>query len=178
MDNVKVYSNGIIEVTITPKIFEEAETFALLFPVCNHKSTMTGEQNKIANLTGNLAESCFNYVFPNAERVNNYDFDFVWNDKTIDVKSKRCNSVPQNNFIVSVMEYSLNQQKNDYYVFARVKEDYSKCWILGVISKSGFRKKSTLMKEGDYNPDTNYTSRVDSYDLAISQLIKMDRYIK
>lgn len=112
-----------------------------------------------------------------ARHENSYDYDLVlpYKEKniTIDVKSKHCTSTPHPYYECSVADYN-TKQKCDYYVFVRIKKDFSEAWILGKIRKDEFYAKAIDRKEGELDPNAkkeqSYKFHTDCKNLAISKL--------
>jgi|TARA_R110000751_G_scaffold12185_4_gene41944 hypothetical protein len=129
--------------------------------------------NSITRGGGNLAGFIGEYVAQEVyggELDNTYTYDLLLSDgRRMDVKTKRTSVEPKMDYMCTV---SASQIKYDCdgYIFARVLNSYSTCWILGHISKSDFLDKSTFHEKGSKDEGTTYTYRVDSYDVPISIL--------
>ena len=130
------------------------------------RSFMEGE----GNVVGYLGEEIFAKAYPNVERKNGYHSDFIFNGEKIDIKSKKCKSKPKVWYECSIVAYSLKTQKNDRYVFIRVRKDLSMGWILGTISKEDFIARSHFMRKGRLDISNNYKVKEDCYNLKISDL--------
>ena len=76
---------------------------------------------------------------------NTYDYDLVFNNKKIDVKSKRVTSAPRDYYECSVADLN-TKQKCDFYVFTRIKNDLSEGWILGYLEKEKYLEDSKFLK--------------------------------
>jgi hypothetical protein len=124
------------------------------------------------NITGFIGEILY-AEFLGAKHSNTYDYDLIKGNETIDVKSKICAVEPKPEYECSVYAYNI-KQKCDYYVFARIHEDYKKAWLLGGMKKSEFLKRAKLVKKGEVDPKSNFgwTFPADCYILEISQLNK------
>jgi len=100
---------------------------------------------------------------------NTYDYDLVFNNKKIDVKSKRVTSAPREYYECSVADLN-TKQKCDFYVFTRIKNDLSEGWILGYLEKEKYLADSKFLKKGSIDPDNNCKVSTDCHNLPISKL--------
>jgi len=100
---------------------------------------------------------------------NTYDYDLIYNDKKIDVKSKKVSSPPRDYYECSVAALN-TKQKCDLYVFTRIKNDLSEGWILGCLEKEKYLTASTFLKKGSIDPDNNWKVSTDCYNLPINKL--------
>lgn len=103
-----------------------------------------------------------------------FDYDIIYHDKTIDVKSKRCRSQPRSDYNCSISTYN-TKQNCDIYVFTRVSECFQKGWILGWMGKQNFFKKACFNKKGETDGDKGFTFQSDCYNLTISQLFSIEK---
>ena len=129
--------------------------------------------NSITSGEGNLAGFVGEVVvaeITGSKHANTYDYDLVLpTGKTIDVKTKRTNYPPKENYDCSVAAFN-TKQKCDYYAFVRVKNDFSKAWILGFYNKKDYFTDAKFYRKGDFDPDNGFTFKADCYNIAISQL--------
>jgi|SRR6056300_1684032 hypothetical protein len=137
----------MIEVTITENIMSEAkkrnEAFYRKF---GHSGTHRLNKNR-QRMTGYLAEACIANLFPEIKYSEDYLVDFMLDENSIDSKAQGCNSKPLDYYSATLYEEQKNRDTN-YYIFSRVKNDFSKAWICGVISKEKFFKIATLKNAG------------------------------
>lgn len=155
----------MIEVKITEAHLEKAKVLADDLGELRNSIT-TGE----GNLAGFVGEVIVAEV-TGASHSNTYDYDLILPDsKTVDVKTKRTNYAPKENYDCSVAAFN-TRQKCDYYAFVRVKNDFSTAWILGFYSKEKYFKDASFHKKGDYDPDNNFTFKADCYNIRISELL-------
>ena len=136
---------------------------ALKYSICN------GE----GNVYGFLGEIIVSEYIGGQIR-NTYDFDIIINNLKIDVKTKKCTSVPQNHYNCSVAAYNTRQQC-DVYVFVRILEDFSTAWILGAINKQDFYKYAVCNKGNtiDNKSSLQWKFKADCYNLPINKLKKI-----
>ena len=155
----------LIYVDITEEMRQNAITTSNAYKDNLSNSIRSGE----GTLAGCLGEEMFQKVFPNIERVNDYDFDFTTGYKTIDVKTKERTVPPQLHYDCSVNTMN-GKQRTDYYIFAQVTSDYERGWLLGKIKSSAFFEKAILHPKGSVDPNNNFTFHCDTYNIPISAL--------
>jgi len=121
------------------------------------------------NRLSSLTEDQFNSLIVDE---SSYDWDLIINDKTIEVKTKKINVTPKEEYVVSVAS-SNSDQKCDYYYFTMVHDDCTKGWLLGFISKEDFFNKAVLCKKGEIDPLSKrkgFLVKADCYSLRISDI--------
>jgi hypothetical protein len=128
------------------------------------------------NITGFLGEYMVS-DFLKARIENTYDYDLVKNGIKIDVKSKKCTSIPRPEYDCSVPAYN-TRQKCDYYVFTRIMDDFQTGWICGIISKENFFKNARLYKKGEVDKSNWMEFKEDSYNMKIKDLLDLGRLFK
>jgi hypothetical protein len=124
----------IIEIPITLNQIKEAEK------LYNFGSLNGSITKGDGNIFGALGEVAVYYYFKDwgvVDFTSTYDYDTIINGHKIDVKTKRCNYKPKDNYLCSISNFN-TRQKCDYYFFCRVMTDYSKVFMLGYISKERF----------------------------------------
>jgi hypothetical protein len=130
-------------------------------------------RNSITQGGGNLAGFIGEYVSQSVyggELDNTYTYDLLLSDgRRMDVKTKRTSVEPKMDYKCTVSASQIDYDC-DGYIFTRVLNSYSTCWVLGHISKADFLDKSTFHEKGTKDKGTRYTYRVDSYDVPISVL--------
>jgi hypothetical protein len=104
-----------------------------------------------------------------ADFANTFNYDLIHEGKRIDVKTKRCTTVPRAEYDCSIAAHGTNQDC-DEYVFVRILTNMKRAWILGSISKSEFYEKARRYSKGDVDPSNNFTFRADAYNLPIKEL--------
>tara|TARA_Y100000296_G_C4985864_1_gene162951 strand:- start:35 stop:526 length:492 start_codon:yes stop_codon:yes gene_type:complete len=120
------------------------------------------------NIIGFLGEIIVaNYL--NIILKNTYDYDLVYKNKKIDVKSKRVTTPPKAYYECSIAALN-TKQKCDLYVFTRIKNDLSAGWILGYLEKDKYLKDSKFLKKGEIDLDNNWKVITDCYNLPINKL--------
>lgn len=171
---IKVLKNGFIEVDIPEEMVDKAKRSTI--NVINSKNTLIKDDT--SSVIGTLGELMFKLVFPNAIQANTFNYDFIWNQKTIDIKTKTTSSnVPKETYENSIFAYQ-SRFICDEYVFINVSRDYKKGWILGKIDKKDYLSKAKLYKKGDVDKNNGFVFKADKYNLAISELEKIGKLYK
>tara|TARA_Y100001951_G_C11158777_1_gene193548 strand:- start:179 stop:652 length:474 start_codon:yes stop_codon:yes gene_type:complete len=157
----------MIEIKLIKKIIDE----------CKQKSNDIGKlKNSITGGEGNLAGIIGEYIvhkhLKTSEWKNTYNYDLIYNNNKIDVKTKRCNSKPKENYDCSVAKTSLHQNC-DEYIFVRILNDFSLAWIVGKKNQKEYFKSARKMVKGQIDPSNNFTVRADCYNLQINELDKV-----
>lgn len=156
----------MIEVDITEEMLTDAKTTVKQLGA--HKNNYRSSPDSM--ITGYLGEVVFSTVI-DAENKNTYDYDFVKDGKTIDVKTKRVKGKPQDYWQVSVFSYN-TKQKCDYYAFVQVNTEYTKGWVIGCVPKTDFLAKAYLVKKGVKQPN-GLIPKQDSYNLTVGDIEEM-----
>ena len=118
---------------------------------------------------GCLGEEMFHKVYPYLERVNNFQYDFSYNNLTFDVKTKERTVEPKLFYECSVNTMN-GKQEVDYYVFAQVSNSYDHGWILGLRRSDSFFKEASFHAKGSIDNRNRFTFHCDTYNMEISKL--------
>lgn len=137
----------MIVLPITEKIITEANKMLANTKILNN--SITKGQGNLAGCLGEIGvREVLNKKYSSeAEIVGHYDYDILAKKKgvKIEVKTKRCTSVPRGNYECSVANFN-DRQNCDYYVFTRVSKE--NIYVLGFLSRMEFLNKSRQMREG------------------------------
>lgn len=165
----------IIEIDITSEIFNEAEARNKEYynRFGNNGTHRTNKQRQ--RMTGYLAEACVRKTFPAIQYSDNYLVDFILDSKTIDSKAQGCNSKPLDFYSATLYEEQRNRD-TDYYIFSRVKNDFTVAWICGIVSKNKFFKTATLKEAG--HKTNNFTYDQSRYELQYKDLGDMYKFME
>ena len=141
---------------------------------CRPKANAIGRlNNSVTDGDGNLAGVVGEYVvhkyLNGSTWENTFDYDLIYRDKKIDVKTKRTSVIPMPYYECSIYDQSTHQEC-DGYVFVRLMKDMSKAWILGGLSKEEYFKNALHHKEGEVDTDNDFTYPADCYNISISKL--------
>jgi hypothetical protein len=165
----------MIDVKVTQSMLEEARQRSKDF-YKKFGNTGTHRLNKERQrITGYLAETAINKSFSEITYSEDYVVDFLLeNGDTIDSKAQGCNGKPLPHYSATLYEDQKNRN-TDYYIFSRVKNDFSMVWICGIISKKKFFKIATLKKAGTQN--NNFTYDQSRYEITYDQLADIDIFL-
>jgi len=153
------------EIQILPHHIQKAKTLA------NELGTL---RNSITAGDGNLAGFVGEVVMAevlDACHSNTYDSDLLWNDISIDVKTKRTTVAPKDYYECSIAAYN-TKQKCDLYAFCRVNANMDTLWFLGMIPKETYFQKARFLKKGQVDGDNNFVVKADCYNMEIKDIWK------
>jgi hypothetical protein len=143
--------NNIYIVNTTPAEIAEAKRQAE--EMGRLRNSITKGNGNVVGFLGEIAVARLMH----ARQQNTYQYDLVMeNGKTIDVKSKKCLRPPRMDYDATISNFN-TKQNCDYYVFARVSDDLSKVYVMGIIGKEDYFKKSTFYEAGDLDPNSTPT---------------------
>jgi hypothetical protein len=156
----------IHEVVIKPKWLEQATLLSEEMGVL--RNSITRGQGNLAGFIGEIV--VYNLVLGGFHE-NTFDYDIIKNDVKYDIKTKRCTSTPMPNYECSIAGMNPNQ-KCDYYIFTRVLNDQSICWVLGFLSKKEYFKKARFCKMGEVDSKSHmgWRFKADCYNVEIQDL--------
>jgi len=157
------------EIIITNEIREQAMERARQMGELKN-SIRQGE----GNLVGFIGEIVVNNYIKGS-LANTYDYDILKEGIKYDVKSKETTVKPKPYYECSIADYNPNQDC-DFYIFTRVLNDHSKCWILGLKSKEDYFKESRFLKKGQIDGTNQFVVKADCHNLEISRLQPIDNF--
>jgi hypothetical protein len=166
---------NIISIPITTEIYQEAEKrnnqyLSRLGHLGTHRTDKSRQR-----MTGYLAEASIIFTFPTIQYSTNDNVDFVLDSSiTIDSKAQGCNVKPQDYFSATLYEEQKNRT-TDYYIFSRVKNDFSVAWICGIISKKKFFQIAQLKEAG--HQTNNFTYDQSRYEVQYKDLKGVGEFI-
>jgi len=164
----------MIEVNVTQDMLKEAKRRAKeavnRFGVGGTHRTHSSRQK----ITGFLAEVCINNVFPDIKYSGELNVDFYFQSMSIDSKAQGCNTKPLDYYSATLYEEQ-RKRHTDYYIFNRVKNDFSKVWICGIISKERFFKLAELKKAG--TKTNNFTYEQARYEIQYKDLDCLESFV-
>ena len=153
----------MLEVHVPDSCIKQATAMSKKMGMLNN--SITQGKGKVAGFIGEIIVA----KFLNAEHKNTYDYDLIYNNKKIDVKTKRVSTRPKLGYECSIAETSTHQNC-DIYVFTRVKKDYSIIWLLGYLEKDLYFRKANFLKKGTIDPSNNWKVLTSCYNIPISEL--------
>lgn len=129
-------------------------------------NSFTNGEGNLAGMIGELTVA----KYLNVKLDNTYDYDMIYKDIKIDVKTKRTSVEPKDYYLCTVPAKRL--QACDVYYFTRVLSNYSQVYLLGWIKASDFIDDSKLFLKGEQEPDTDFVFKQDCYAIPIRLLNK------
>jgi|TARA_Y100000310_G_scaffold150092_1_gene149478 hypothetical protein len=141
------------------RIKERASTLPLL-----KNSIRQGAGSLVAYIGEEIAKTVLN-----GEIKDTYDYDIVYKNMKVDVKTKERTVAPKPYYECSVADFN-TKQDCDEYAFVSVLDTLREAWYLGKISKPDFYKKAIFHRKGEIDPANNFTFKADCYNISISEL--------
>lgn len=116
------------------------------------------------------------YKIPAQNIHGTADYDILYDNKKVDIKTKKVSNKPLSTYFSSISHNSFHQ-KCDEYVFVRINKNMTKAWICGWISKKDFFTKGRYYYEGDIDPTSSkgFTFKNDCMNVPIYEL--EDKYV-
>ena len=151
------------------------------------KNSITKGKGNAAGRLGEIALA--NYLLVDVQ--DHKEYDIIYQEKTIEVKTKRRSVAPQGFYEASVARTSTHQSP-DHYAFISLEfkdsgfygkpakgmkrrggkwyKNLQKIWLCGDIDAEEFWKKAILMERGDRDESNNFTTHVDMFNIRVDQL--------
>ena len=154
---------GMKKFKITKTALDRAKARAEKLPLLNN-SIRKGEGKMVAYIGEEVAKHVLG-----GEIEDTYDYDIVYGETKVDVKTKERTVPPRNYYECSVADFN-TRQDCDEYAFVSVLDDLKEAWYLGKIGKKEFYETATFHKKGEVDPDNNFTFKADCYNIPIHKL--------
>ena len=148
---------------ITESALKRIKTRAAKLPVLKN-SIRKGEGSLVAYIGEEVVKNILK-----GEIKDTYDYDIVYKNTKVDVKTKERTVPPRPYYECSVADFN-TAQDCDEYAFVSVLSNMKAAWYLGKISKADFYKTATFHEKGEIDPDNNFTFKADCYNIPISEL--------
>ena len=132
-------------------------------PLLNN-SIRKGEGSLVAYIGEEVVKSVLN-----GNIKDTYDYDIIYQDIKVDVKTKERTVAPKPYYECSVADFN-TKQECDEYAFVSVLDTLKEAWYLGKISKPDFYKKAVFHRKGEVDPANNFMFKADCYNIPISLL--------
>ena len=132
-------------------------------PILNN-SIRKGEGSLVAYIGEEVVKNVLN-----GEIKDTYDYDIIYQNTKVDVKTKERTVAPKPYYECSVADFN-TKQDCDEYAFVSVLDTLKEAWYLGKISKPDFYKKAVFHRKGELDPANNFTFKADCYNIPISLL--------
>ena len=149
----------IISTSALKRIKARAATLPLL-----KNSIRKGEGSLVAYIGEEVVKNVLK-----GEIKDTYDYDIIYKDTKVDVKTKERTVAPKSYYECSVADFN-TEQRCDEYAFVSVLNTMEAAWYLGKISKADFYKTATFHEKGEIDPDNNFVFKADCYNISISKL--------
>lgn len=130
------------------------------------------------NYAGRLGELALAKHLSVSELQDNSGYDIIFNDKKIEVKTKRRATRPKNSYTVNVAKTS-RHQKPDYYAFLSLEyadrdsggnySDLQHIWLCGYKSQADFFDVAEFWPKGTLDPPY-FKTHTDMYVMKIGEL--------
>jgi len=166
----------MIEVAVTPSMYRAAKQ-RFEFGALRASITKGG-----GNLAGALGELAYiEWLTKRGYRVEDtstYDYDIIVNGFKVDVKTKRINNKPADNYRVAVASANTTQ-KCDFYFFAYCLYNTNKVYLSGYCAKAQYFEKASFRKQGMADPhgdNPNYKFAADCYIMKHTSLNKFKTF--
>lgn len=127
-------------VTVSPDVLLAARDLA-----SQHLDLKGSFTNSKGALAGAVGEILFEQYFFPTERINNFEYDFLFHGHKVDIKCKRmnlCGQFVRGNYSASIS--AANAHDDVIYFHCRVRKDYQVAWLLGW----GWKSEHTGLKQG------------------------------
>ena len=157
----------MLKVDLTPAMIREAAR--LDAAMGELRNSIRQGQGNVAGILGELA---FLKAYPEAVRIDSYDFDILLNGKRVEIKTKDRTVQPKPHHECSVSNYNATQ-KTDFYFFVslyRTEAGYQSAYLLGYLSPDEFFARARHLRAGEIDPSNGYTVRADCYNVRIDEL--------
>jgi hypothetical protein len=161
----------IVELPITDEMIARGRERRKSLPENSNNSIMSGGRTEHGLVAEEMVAPYLECIAQNEVIIaGTYDYDFTIKGIRIDLKTKVSDYVPHHDYDVSVAAANVTQDC-DYYVFARIFEDYSRGFYLGYKKKSTYYENAEFLRKGEMDYDNMYRVRADCYNMKICKLI-------
>lgn len=106
------------------------------------------EDSRISGYCGQLG---FKEIFPEADMVDMYKYDFIFKGKKVEVKTNNNTYEPKPWYLGDVPEHSYKNEYPDIWCFMACV-NFRRLYIMGYMTAQEFKDKSEIRKAGDPEP--------------------------
>jgi hypothetical protein len=154
--------------TIPPEVVSEAIKLA---------NCHEAELEKYGGCTGHAVRGKVGEIITSlvlqAKMVDHFNYDLVTTKGyKVDVKTTMCRSEPKDYYEVNIVSPNMEKFEKDppdYFVFVRILEDCSVCWICGYMSSQEFFERAIKTPKGESRGHKTF-ERGDGLSIAIKDL--------
>lgn len=135
-----------------------------------HRSFTKGD----GRMVGFLGEQVFQYLRPGAMQANSRTYDFIVGGKKIEVKTRIMPREPvwETDDIAIKFNQDPKDYECDYFAMLGMAKDFSKCWLLGWISKNDFLAKHFIIRKGT-KLTARYVAEQDNHAIKLKDLSRL-----
>ena len=152
------------EVIITSEMCQRAKYIS-----DQYKNKLTDSiRNGEGTFAGSLGEEMVLAEFPFVKRANTYNFDCLFGDKRLEVKTKERSVMPLPHYDASVNKVHGKQQA-DFYIFTSILKNFERGWIIGYIKTDIFWELAELKTGHESNMKNPFAA--NTYNLPYCQLL-------
>ena len=160
----------IVEMGITTSILTAAHKKATAMGT--RRNSITRGQGNLAGFVGEHIALKYLTGSIQAGLDNSYDYDIIYEELKIDVKTKRTGYQPLTHYDCSISDHN-TKQDCDVYLFTRVKNDYSVCWLLGWLDKQEYFDLADFKEKGTVDVANGWQVASDCWNVSIEDLNAM-----
>lgn len=146
-----------------------------------NRSITGGARNLMSTIAELYYLDVMSYIphITDIEYPRSMDYDVLLNGIKIDVKAKQRTVPPRPDYMASIVAYSKEKQKCEWYAFCQINVtksgDFTDFYYIGNISKKAYFKKSVFKKKGESDGDNvvngkTFAIREDCYNLSYGSL--------
>jgi hypothetical protein len=122
------------------------------------------------NTAGRFGELLFTEIH-GGRIADDYEYDIVYNNLTVDVKTKRRTVAAKPRYEASIPDFNPDQDCDLYYFISiRTNTDYRVVDLMGYISPEEYHSRATFRREGEKDPDNGFVFSADCYNLEYGEL--------
>lgn len=122
-------------------------------------------------LLGYTGDACFQKQYPDATHVDESNYDFIYCDVQIDVKSWWSKYPPKPGYYVQIPTVDIVRHP-EVYVFCCILDGFHYGYLVGFMDSYDYKEKSTFHRKGEKNDRLTYC--VNCWELPITELESME----
>lgn len=169
----------IIKKCISDEFINEAKNYMLNKTL--NRSITSGARNLMSTIAELYYLDMMSHIphIRDIEYPRTTDYDVLLNGVKIDIKTKQRTVEPKKDYMASIVAYSKNIQKCEWYAFCQINVNksgnFTDFYYIGAISKEKFFKKAIFKKKGESDGDnmvngSKFLIREDCYNLSYDKL--------
>lgn len=139
-------------------------------------SIREGKGNLVGFLGEIITAEYYKWEIKNSDVIN-YDYDLMYKNYKIDIKTKERTVIPAKNYFATIANFNTRQDCNYYFFVSICNFEYA--YLMGMIKKEDFYKNAVFNKKGDLDksspPHYPFYFKTDCYNLEYSKLFPADK---